>query len=215
MWTRSNDEWLHDLRAAGTVQEAALRDLRETILRSLRGYLAAHPQGKLGVAGEAAQLAQDCTQEALLILLDKLDTFRGDSRFTTWVYQIGIRVLLGELRRRRWQEVSLDRQGIDGSLPVRPIEDRAAASPEQAFHRDQIWRIFQEIIDKELTHRQRAVLVAHVFQGEPLDQLAERLATNRDAVYKLIHDARKKLRRCLEERGLAREEILGAFAAQG
>ncbi len=215
MTTRSNEEWLRDLRAEGMAQEAALRDLRESIVRTLRASLGGRQHGKLGDAEEAGQLAQDCAQEAVLIVLDKLGTFRGDSRFTTWVYQIGIRVLLGELRRRRWQEVSLDRTERDDSLPTQPIEDRVSANPEQAFHREQIWTVFREIIDKELTHRQRAALVAHVFQGEPLDQLAERLATTRDAVYKLIHDARKKLKRCLEERGLAREEILGAFAVRG
>ncbi len=215
MTARTNDEWLRDLRAGGATQEAALRDLRESIVRALRAALGGRQHGKLGDAEEAGQLAQDCAQEAILLVLDKLGTFRGDSRFTTWVYQIGIRVLLGELRHRRWQELSLDRPGSNDGLPARPIEDRVSATPEQAFHREQIWTVFREVIDKELTARQRAALVAHVFQGEPLDQLAARLATSRDAVYKLIHDARKKLKQCLAARGLAREEILGAFAARG
>ena len=213
MRTRSNDEWLRELRADGIAQEAALCDLRESILRALRAYLAARHQGKLDDAGEADHLAQDCAQDAILIVLDKLGSFRGDSRFTTWVYQIGIRVLLGELRRRRWQEVSLDRLGVDDGLPAHPIEDRVSPDPERAFHREQIWTVLRDIIDKDLSHRQRAALVAHVFQGEPLDELAQRLATNRDAVYKLIHDARKKLKRCLEDRGVTREEILDNFAS--
>ena len=212
MTTRSNDEWLRDLRAGGIGQEAALRDLRELILRCLRAYLGVRRHGKLDDTGEVDHLAQDCAQEAILIVLDKLESFRGDSRFTTWVYQIGIRVLLGELRRRRWQEVSLERMGTDAELPARPFEDRVSPDPERAFHQEQIWRVLRDIIDKELTQRQRSVLVAHAFQGEPLDQVANRLATNRDAVYKLIHDARRKLRRCLEDRGLTREEILSVFA---
>jgi RNA polymerase sigma-70 factor, ECF subfamily len=213
MESRGNAEWVDDLKTEGPKQEQALKDLREGILRVLHSYIGRHHLGRPAFASEETDhLAQDCTQEALLIILKNLGTFRGESRFTTWAYQVAIRVVLGDLRRRRWTEVSLDRSQIGEDLPDWPIEDTKSPDPEQAFQQEQMWEILKGMIENDLTPRQRSVLVANVFQGMPLDAVAEWLGTNRDNVYKILHDARKKLKRCLLDRKLTQHEILEIFA---
>lgn len=215
MGTRTNEEWLRALRADGAEKEAALKELRERLLRAILSYLAGHHFGRPSLNGEGTrQLAEDCSQEALLAILNKLETFRGESQFTTWAYAVAVRLVLGELRRRRWKEMSLEQSRIGEELPAWPIEDVRSPDPERTFQQQELWRILKGTIEEDLTQRQRSVLVAHVFQEMPLDLVAGRLGTNRDNVYKILHDARKKLKRCLIERGLTQEEIFGAFVAQ-
>lgn len=200
---RTNEEWLRDLRTDGVRQADALKELRERILRAMCAYLAE--------SAGAKQLAEDCAQDALLKIREKLGTFRGESRFTTWATMLAIRILLGELRRRRWKDVSLEQSRIGEDLPAWPIDDAKSRDPEKALQQDEVWRILKSIIEKELTSRQRFVLVANVFQEMPLDLVADQLGTNRDNVYKLVHDARKKLKRSLIEHGLTPAEILRIF----
>ena len=207
---KTNEEWLRALRADRIEQDDALKDLRETMLRAMRAYLAADSGYR---SEEVGQIAEDCAQETLLTIRQKIDTFRGESRFTTWATSIAIRILLGELRRRRWKDLSIQHPRIGHDLPNRPIEALQSrhSDPELALQQDEVWRMIKTIIEEELTARQRYVLVANVFQGMPLDLIADRLGTNRDNVYKVLHDARKKLKICLSKRGLTQEEILHIF----
>ena len=207
---KTNEEWLRALRADRIEQDDALKDLRETILRAMRAYLAADSGYR---TEEVGQIVEDCAQETLLTIRQKIDTFRGESRFTTWATSIAIRILLGELRRRRWKDLSIQHSRIGHDLPNRPIEALQSrhSDPELALQQDEVWRMIKRIIEEELTARQRYVLVANVFQGMPLDLIADRLGTNRDTVYKVLHDARKKLKICLSKRGLTQEEILHIF----
>ncbi len=212
MRTRTNEEWLRALRASGPEQDEALRDLRGTILRAILAYLRGHHGGWASLKPEqVGELAEECAQDALLAILAKVDTFRGESRFTTWAYAVAVRLLLGKLRQRRWKEVSLEDSRIGKELPAWPIASAKSANPEKALQQQETWRILRGIIEKDLTQRQRSVLVAHVFQGMPLDLVADWLGTNRDNVYKILHDARKKLKRSLIEQGLTQEEILAVF----
>lgn len=212
MRIRGNEEWLRALRTDGIAQVEALRDLREVILRVTLAYLAGHGHGRRSrTQGEIRPLAEDCTQEALLTILQKLETFRGESHFTTWAYKIALHRLLGELRRQRWREVSLDAPQIGKALPAWPIEEAPSSNPETALQQAEVWRVLKGIIERDLTDRQRAVLIAHVFQGMPLDLAAEWLGTNRDNVYKILHDARKKLKGSLVEHGLTQKEIFDVF----
>jgi RNA polymerase sigma-70 factor (ECF subfamily) len=207
---KSNEEWLRALRADRIEQDDALKDLRETILRAMRAYLAADSGYR---SEEVGQIAEDCAQETLLKIRQKIDTFRGESRFTTWATSIAIRILLGELRRRRWKHLSIQHSRIGHDLPNQPIEPLQSRDPdpELALQQDEVWRNLRTVIEEELTARQRYVLIASVFQGMPLDLVADRLGTNRDNVYKVLHDARKKLKICLSKRGLTQEEILHIF----
>ena len=209
---KTNEEWLRALRADGIEHEDALKDLRATILHAMRAHLAEDSGYRSAFnSEESRQIAEDCAQQPLLTVQQKIDTFRGQSRFTTWVISIAIRILLGELRRRRWKRISLESSRSGRALSELPPESLPGRDPELALQQDQIWNILTEIIEKELTLRQRSVLVAIVFEGMPLDLLADSMGTNRDNVYKILHDARKSLKRCLTRRGLTQEEILRIF----
>jgi RNA polymerase sigma-70 factor, ECF subfamily len=208
---RSNAEWLRALSASGIVQDDALKELREILIRGMRAYLA-EDRGYNSVQGsEARQIVEDCAQETLLIIQRKISTFRDESRFTTWATTIAIRELLGELRRRKWKDLSIDPLSIGRDLPKRAMEAFQSDTPEIALQQNEVWTLLKRIVEKDLTYRQRFVLTASAFQGMPLDLIADKLGTNRDNVYKILHDARKKLKECLTKRGLTEEEILGIF----
>jgi RNA polymerase sigma-70 factor, ECF subfamily len=207
----SSAEWLRALRASGAEQQKALETLRRGILRALQWYLAEH-RSTWGLDQEQARaLAEDLTQEALITVLEKLATFRGESQFTTWAYAVALRRALGELRRKRWQASSLAAREARTPPPIWPLEDQRAQNPEQAAQQSELWHTIREVMERDLTVRQRTVLIGHVFQGVPLDIVAEQLGTNRDNVYKLLHDARKKLKQRLLQRGLTYADVLKAF----
>jgi RNA polymerase sigma-70 factor, ECF subfamily len=208
---KTNEEWLRALRAEGAEQGDALKDLREILIHGMCAYLAEDRGYKSGRGSEARQIVEDCAQETLLIIKRKIDTFRGESRFTTWATTIAIRQLLGELRRRKWRDLSIDPSSIGRDLPNRPVEALRSDTPERALEQDEVWSLLKRIFEKDLTARQRFVLIANAFQGMPLDLIAEELGTNRDNVYKILHDARKKLKRCLTKQGVTQEEILRIF----
>ena len=209
---KTNEEWLRALRANGIEQEEAIKDLRERLLHGMRAYLAEGRGDRSAFASEEArQIVEDCAQEALLIIREKIDTFRGESRFTTWATTVAIRLLLGELRRRKWKHVSIEYSRIGRDLPTRPIDALQPGNPEMALQQDEVWSLLKQIVEKDLTSRQRFVLIASAFQAMPLDLIADKLGTNRDNVYKILHDARKKLKVCLTKRGITLEEILQTF----
>jgi RNA polymerase sigma-70 factor (ECF subfamily) len=200
MKERSNDQWLAALRGSG--KEAALADLRVLLVRGLRAAL--H-----GRAGGAEPSVEDFVQEALLRILDNLDSFRGESRFTVWAQKICVRTAFAEMRRSRWRDVSLevviDRQGEGAVAPADPVAD-----PERATTKGIILADFRRFIDEDLTEKQRVALLA-ALGGMPLEAIADRMDTNRNALYKLLHDARKRLRRRMEAEKLSVEDVLGVF----
>jgi RNA polymerase sigma-70 factor, ECF subfamily len=208
---KTNDEWVRALRTHGIEQEDALKELREKLLRGMRAYLADNTgyRSVSSSAKEASQIIEDCAQEALLTIREKLDTFRGESRFTTWATTVAIRVLLGELRRRRWKKISIESPAIGYDLGS--VEALQTGNPEMTLQQTEFWSMLKSIVEKDLTSRQRFVLIASAFQGMPLDMVAETLGSNRDNVYKVLHDARKKLKECFNKRGLTQEEILQIF----
>lgn len=209
---RDNDAWLNDLRSDGTPRDEALEDLRVLILRALpRGVSQWLSPGK----PEFESLIEDTAQEALLRVLKGLDTFEGRSQFTTWVYKIAARVALNELRRRRWRDVSLDE--LEDDTEEDKIPRRFASSdpsPESLVERADILRHVQHVLVEELTPRQRAAMNAIHMQGVPMEEVARRMKTNRNALYKLLHDARVRLKRRLEREGLPPRELLDMFGEQ-
>ncbi len=203
MKERTNQEWLTDLR--GPNREEALADLRDFLVRGL-GYALANRRD----VTEAH--VEDFVQDALLKILDALDTFRGDSKFTTWAQKIAVNTAFSELRRLRWQDISLD--GFVESYSLDFVPDMLI-DPEAGPEQQVIQRIFLETlrhaIANDLTDKQRQALVAVKIQGVPLAEVARRMDSNRNAMYKLIHDARQRLRERMEERGVSAQEILEAF----
>ena len=129
-------------------------------------------------------------------MLRRLDDFRGESRFSTWVYKFALLETDVKLRKRSWQARELPIEPEAWSL----FADLGAGSDAQVEQRELIGAL-QAAIAETLTPHQRRVLVASALDGVPIDVLAERLDTNRNALYKALHDARRKLRAELEERG--------------
>jgi RNA polymerase sigma factor (sigma-70 family) len=203
---RSNKEWVEDLSEPGSRRDAALNDLRLVLVRGL-GYA----MSKYKNVTDAD--VQDFVQDALLKILGALDSFRGESRFTTWAHKIAVHVAFTELRRRRWKDVSLDEmiQTPDGDLLPRTWVDPSARTEDRATQKN-IIEIMRQVITNELTERQRQALVAVRIHGVPLAEVARRMGTNRNALYKLLFDARKRLQKQMLAQGLSREDILSSFS---
>lgn len=215
--TRTNEEWLHDLRASGAVQEAAIADLRNILLRAVL-FLFSRNLGDFGglARNEILQIAEDCAQEALIAVMNHLSDFRGDSKFTTWVYKFAVNIALMTARRERWKGVSLNQLSFsdDGALLEWVMRDKSPGlAPDQSAMQDEVREIIQEVIERDLTDKQRRVLLMLVFNEVPMDEVARRLGTNRNAIYKTLHDARRKLKSGLQERGFEVGELLTLFSA--
>lgn len=209
MTRRNNEEWLNDLRGTGERHETAIEDLRAVIARGLpfalsRWLSPANPQFDA--------LVEEVTQETILRVLDQMNTFEGRSQFTTWVHKIAIRIALTELRRKRWQDTSLDEIVDNEELPTpQDLLRDGSISPEGAAERADMLAHVRRLIEEELTERQRNALVMLGLQGMPMEVTAKKLNTNRNALYKLLHDARLRLKSRLESEGLSAQEILAAF----
>jgi RNA polymerase sigma-70 factor (ECF subfamily) len=203
---RQSRRWLEDLRASGRAHDAAVLRLHALLLRAARYEVArrrlalAHLRG-----GDHDDLAQQAADDALVAVLAKLEDFRGDSRFTTWAYKFALYEAAVKLRRRAWQ---------DRELPLEPdswsVIAAAGASPADHAADGELLAALQTAIAEDLSVHQREVLVAITLNGVPIDVLAERLNTTRGALYKTLHDARKKLRRRLTADGFDIADMRGA-----
>ena len=205
MSDRTNQEWLEALR--GPERDEALVDLRAILVRGLGYAMSSRP------AVTEADI-QDFVHDALIKILAALNSFRGESRFTTWAQKITVHVALTELRRRRWRDVSLeDVSGFPDSDFIPQTLADPTAGPEQQAIQNTLLRSVRRAIAEDLTEKQRQALVAAVIHGMPLEEIARRMGTNRNALYKLLHDARKRLKRQLLAEGLSLQEILAAFGS--
>jgi len=198
--TRDNAQWLAALRGSGAEQAAALADLRTYLLRAAL-FALRRARGHLGLMARAEieALAEDCAQEAVLAVVQSLDRFRGESRFTTWAYAFAVNAALMAARRERWKRVPLDGVLEDGGFDWAAWRESAAEAEGQA-RRSETLAALREAIEASLSERQRQALKAVVFDGVPLDELARHWGSNRNALYKLLHDARRKLKAHLEVR---------------
>jgi RNA polymerase sigma-70 factor (ECF subfamily) len=209
---RTNEEWIADLRAGGEQQAQALEDLRAIILRGLPYAIA----GRIAPnSPESEALVEEIVQETLMRVLDNLDTFEGRSQFTTWAHKIAVRAALTELRRVRWREVPLPEMGMndDEDNSYRELPD-LQPSPEDQMDRKDMMRRVNRIIMEELTDKQRMAMMA-TMEGFPLEEAAQRLGMNRNSLYKLMHDARLRLKKRLEKEGLTPQQVLSVFEQAG
>jgi RNA polymerase sigma-70 factor (ECF subfamily) len=190
-------EWLRLLADAGPPREAALARLHEMLLRIARGEVGRRGP-RLGLTGpELDDLAYQAAADALMAITGKLGQFRGESRFTTWAYKFVIFEVSAKVGRHFWRHpaVPLDAEEWDqlpGRFGFEPAEEAEWRDLLAALHR---------AVDAELTARQRQVFVAIVLNSVPLDSLVIELATNRNAIYKTLFDARRKLRAALVANG--------------
>ena len=209
MTTRTNEAWLSELRSSGQEREAAVEDLRAVIQKGLPYALSRwlspdQPQFN--------SLVEEVTQETLLRVLDQLNTFEGRSQFTTWVHKIAVRIALTELRRKRWRDASLDELTENEDIPPPPglLADPQAGPETSAERADMMVRV-RRIIDEELTERQRQALLLLGVQDMPMEDAARKLKTNRNALYKLLHDARLRLKNRLSVEDINAHEVLALF----
>lgn len=215
---RTNEEWLQDLNAGAQRQETAISDLRDLLLRAVLFFFSRNlGDFERRTRKEILQFAEDCAQDALIAVLNHLSDFRGDSKFTTWVYRFGINTALTKARRERWGGVSLSQFSLDdnGSLSNWVRQNKSSdLTPDQSAMRSEIRAVIREVIEQDLTDKQRRVLMMMVFHEVPMDVVAQQLNMNRNAIYKMLHDARRKLKIRLQARGFEIGEILALFAGQ-
>jgi RNA polymerase sigma-70 factor (ECF subfamily) len=184
------EEWHLELQAEGPGHDEAVARLHGLLLRAAK-FEVFRRQGSLPQlsAAELDELAQDAADDAVVSVLRRLDDFRGESSFRTWAYKFALLEASVKVRRRAWRdrEVTLEPEQWESlaHLGPRPDEDAESAALLEAV---------RDGIRTALTPKQRQVLVAVVLEGVPIDVLAERLDSNRNALYKLLHDARRRLR---------------------
>jgi RNA polymerase sigma-70 factor (ECF subfamily) len=198
---RSDDEasqlWLRRLGGAGPERDAAIAELHALLLRAARFEIGRrHDQVPHLRAGDHQDLAQQSADDALLAVLGKLDDFRGESRFTTWAYKFALLEAGVKVRRQSWQgrEIPLAEEAWSTMADIAGSAGRSAEDAE-------LFGVLREEIEAGLSDRQREVLVSVTLNDVPIDVLAERLQTTRGALYKTLHDARRKLREALAARG--------------
>lgn len=190
-------EWIAALRSDGHERDEAVARLHDLLLKAARFEVGRRRPELRGMHGAVDDLAQQAASDACVAVLAKLDTFRGDSRFSTWAYKFALLEAAVKVRKQTWRnrEVVLDdahqARLVDRSLDV-----------ESAAEEGELVGAIGAAIREHLTPHQRRVLVALTLDGVPIDVLAERLGTNRGALYKTLHDARRKLRAHLEAQGL-------------
>ena len=198
-------EWLRSLRATGATRDASIARLHALLLRAARFEVARRRPTLPHLRGnELDEIALEAADDALMSVLARLDDFRGASRFTTWVYKFALLEAAVKLLRRAWQ---------GSEVPLEPESWSLFASstlkPDEQAEQSELLSVLQRAIEDVLTPHQRRVLVALALNGVPIDVLAERLSTSRGALYKTLHDARRKLRKHLEASGLALDAWLG------
>ncbi len=219
MADRTNETWLADLQADGLRRTAALEDLRTRLVRGVYFYLSHDRSDLSGLASiEIERMAEDFVQEALLKVLHNLHTFRGESQFTTWAAKIATRVAISELRKARYRDYSLDHLTADGeimpSITSLALSPQEAPQPESYTEQQSVLAVITRGFETVLTQRQRVALTAYTVDGVPMEEIARRMGTNRNALYKLVHDARVKLKRFLEAEGLSLDYILDLFGEE-
>ncbi|MEJ2448030.1 MAG: sigma-70 family RNA polymerase sigma factor [Anaerolineales bacterium] len=204
MGKRTNEQWLNDLRSSD--KDQAIEDLRRTLKRGLIYALSSRIDTDL-----EAQV-EDFVQDAILRILDKLDTFRGESKFTTWAQKIAVRVAFTEMRRKRWEDISIQKLIPEDSGDFTPLVlADPSPDPEKQATQASLLEMIDHILREDLTDLQRTGLLAVIHGGMPLEEVARKMDTNRNALYKLLHDARKNMRDRLLEKGLTVDEVLAAF----
>lgn len=203
MSIRTDAEWCSQL--GGAAPDGALADLRGLLLRGLGFALASYRVTESDL--------EDFVQDGLVKIMQELSSYRGEARFTTWAQKVCVRLALTELRRRRWQDVSLDDLMATTEMTdfTPAILTDNSADPGQVAPAQIMMATVQRIIEEELTDRQRTAMMAVMQGGMPLQEVAERMSANRNALYKLLHDARQRLQKRMMKEGLTPQELLSMF----
>jgi RNA polymerase sigma-70 factor (ECF subfamily) len=201
---RDDDNWTSDLASEDVaLRESAVSDLRDMLLRGLAKSLS--KQGRVDDA-----FLEDIVQEASMKILEKLGDFEGRSKFRTWAVTISVRTAVSKMRKRDWQNVSLDSVTSSAELDPQVAVDQSETVTQTNSRLEMLGKL-KDLISSELTERQWTAVTAEL-RGMPLPAIAEKLGTNTNSIYKLLHDARKKLRSGLETAGFTIDELREAWA---
>lgn len=193
---RANEQWLSDLTDDGPTGRHAVACLREVLLRATRHQIWRLRDLLPGIgADDLEDLAQQCANDAVVAVLRQLPTFQGRSRFTTWAYKFGVHHAGVAVRRQAWRHREIP---LPDALTL--LADRSP-TPEAAVGATELARAVEAAIARDLTPHQRRILLALVVEQVPIDVLAERLGSTRNALYKTLHDARRRLRTALIDGG--------------
>ena len=203
MIAQRDDDWTSDLTSEdAALRESAVSDLRDMLLRGLAKSLS--KQGRVDDA-----FLEDTVQEASMKILEKLGDFEGRSKFRTWAVTIAVRTAVSKMRKRDWQNVSLDSVTSSAELDPQIAVDRSETVAQTNSRLEMLGKL-KDLISSELTERQWTAVTAEL-RGMPLPAIAEKLGTNTNSIYKLLHDARKKLRSGLETAGFTIDELREAW----
>ena len=196
-----HDDWVSRLQSNDDIRDQAIAELRDILLRGLRATCRARYGSKIQ--------AEDVVQVALMKVLDKLDSFEGRSKFTTWAMTIAVRIAISEMRRKHFKDVSMN-ELLDKSMHFEPAATETA-SAEDSQEKSVLLVKLKELIESSLSDKQRDAMHS-LLNGMPVEVFAEKTGSNRNAVYKLIHDARVKLRKGFEQAGYKAEDVNSVFA---
>jgi RNA polymerase sigma-70 factor (ECF subfamily) len=196
-------QWLAELGADGPALDGAHARLHDLLLRAARAETNRRA-GRLRLAGaEVDDLAHQAAADAMIAVLAKLATFRGESRFTTWAYKFVVFEVSAKIGRHFWTRQPT--QPLDDSDWER-LPERFGLLPEREAEWRELLAVFRHSVEHDLTERQRHVFKAIVLDSVPLDTLCVELDTNRNAIYKTLFDARRKLRATLVAKGHLQED---------
>jgi len=222
---RNDQEWVSQLQSGDPgVQRQAFLDLGQYLYRAVYNYLCMRRTTLVRLRDmeqeELEELARGFTQEALRVIWEKLPTYAGRGKFTAWAATIAVRIAGYELRKPHWQERRLPLKAgnpsdgddlVDSQWQWRDVE---ALSPERSAQQREILSLIEAAIREDLSERQRWAFIAQFFEERSSDDIAREMGTTRTAVYQLIHEARKKVKRRLLETGYTLEDILEAFTRE-
>ena len=201
---RDDHDWTSDLASEDAVlRNDAVSDLRDMLFRGLSKSLSKH--GRVNDA-----FLEDIVQEASMKILEKVGYFEGRSKFRTWAVTIAVRTAVSKMRNREWHNVSLESFTSHAEFDSQIAVDSSETTVRTNSRLDMLGKL-KELIDSELTERQWIAITADL-RGMPLPQIAEKLGSNTNSIYKLLHDARKKLRSGLEAAGFTVDDLREAWA---
>lgn len=207
MIERTDEQWLSDLKESSPHFDFALKDLRILLIKGLRAGVSKWKKIN-------REDFENIVEESLIKIIKNLDSFKGHSRFTTWALKIGVNTALTELRHRRWKDVSLDEiVESKGMKSLLETVSRPSYSPEKQTIQRILMNTINKLIRTELTERQRKAMLAVRFYGMPLEEVARQMGTNRNNLYKLLHDARLRLKEAISKEELSLKEILDSFGS--
>jgi RNA polymerase sigma-70 factor (ECF subfamily) len=206
----TNAEWLAALQ--GNDAGRALEDLRALLLDGLRSGLE-NRRGRF-----TADDIEDFVQDALIRITRNLHHFRGESMFTTWAQRIAMHVACSELRRKHWRNLSLDEAAVESSRDAAELPGNFHHSYDHPYDSTATCAARADLeatMRATLTDRQCQALMAVILQEISIDELARSMNTNRNALYKLLYDARRRMRAAMRAKGIAPEDLLADLEEAG